>query len=293
VFNPESLPCLGGARNLAPGAAGAGGDGFDQLTVRGHLLAVGEIERVLQPGAQVPAEVGAALVQRPDFGTADRGDLPARFGEFQFQQDRQQVRIGRHAGGYAHHEIIFEWPRIHAGLPVHADAAHDADVKTFELGNRARRLHDVEIVLHLLDRIIEHHRRPGPAVVRLHLEIIQRAGVAGRNLRLCFAHAIERTLVVRTRGAGGVVDDDARAGLAHRLLNFPGDADLPRRQMALAGRLLAQMDMHDAGAGAEGGFCLARHLLRRHWDVVLLRIGQHAVQRAGNDGLVAHESAFE
>ena len=32
--------------------------------------------------------------------------------------------------------------------------------------------------------------------------------------------------------------------------------------MALARRLLAQMDVHDAGAGVEGGLRLARHLLR-------------------------------
>jgi len=35
--------------------------------------------------------------------------------------------------------------------------------------------------------------------------------------------------------------------------------------------LLAQMDVHDAGAGVEGGLGLARHLLRRHRDIVLLR----------------------
>ena len=63
--------------------------------------------------------------------------------------------------------------------------------------------------------------------------------------------------------------------------------------MALVRLLLAQMDVHDAGAGVERGPGLARHLLRRHRHVVLLRIGQHAVQRAGNDGLVAHGSAFD
>src|SRR4249919_2781594 len=79
--DPKNLPRLGGAGDLAPGAAGAGGDGFDQLAVRGHLLAVGKIERIFQPGAQVTAEIGAALVQRPDFGAADRSDLPARVGQ--------------------------------------------------------------------------------------------------------------------------------------------------------------------------------------------------------------------
>ena len=63
--------------------------------------------------------------------------------------------------------------------------------------------------------------------------------------------------------------------------------------MALARRLLAQMDMHHAGAGVEGGLRLARHLLRRNRDVMLLRVGQHAVQRAGDDSLVAHGSAFD
>src|SRR5262249_1388864 len=32
-------------------------------------------------------------------------------------------------------------------------------------------------------------------------------------------------------------------------------------------------------------------LLRRHRDMMLFRVGEHAVQRAGDDGLVAHEMA--
>src|SRR5262245_60765826 len=62
--------------------------------------------------------------------------------------------------------------------------------------------------------------------------------------------------------------------------------------MALVGFLLAQMDMHEAGAGVECGLRLTRHLLRGDRHVVLFWIGQHAVQRAGDDGLVAHGEAF-
>ena len=152
---------------------------------------------------------------------------------------------------------------------------------------------DVEIVLHLLDRVIEHHRRPGPGVVGLHLQIVQRAGIAGGHFGPGLAHAIERALVVRPGGAGGVVDDHARAGLADRLLDFAGHGDLPGRQMPLARRLLAQMDMHHAGAGVERGLGLARHFLRGNRHVMLFGIGQHAVQRAGDDSLVAHGSAFD
>src|SRR5260370_36388247 len=60
--------------------------------------------------------------------------------------------------------------------------------------------------------------------------------------------------------------------------------------MSPARRLLAQMDMHDTGAGVEGRSCLARHFLRGDRHMMLFRVGQHAVQRAGDDGLVAHES---
>src|SRR5258706_6656715 len=63
--------------------------------------------------------------------------------------------------------------------------------------------------------------------------------------------------------------------------------------MSLVRRLLAQMDMHDAGAGVEGRFGLARHFLRGYRHVMLFRIGQHAVQRASDDSLVAHGSAFD
>src|SRR5437868_15445683 len=73
---PKYLPRFRGASDLAARAPRAGGDRLDQLPVRGHLGAVGEIESILQPGAQVPAEIGAALVQRPDFVAPDCGDLP-------------------------------------------------------------------------------------------------------------------------------------------------------------------------------------------------------------------------
>src|SRR4029077_19849459 len=177
---------------------------------------------------------------------------------------------------------------IHAGLPVHPDAAHDADIKTFEFGDRVRLLHDVEIILHFLDRVIEHHRRPRPGVIALDLEIVQRAGVTGRHFRPGLAHAIEGALVVGPRRSRGVIDDHARTSLADRLLDFSGHADLPRRQLSLVRRLLAQMDMHHAGAGVEGSFRLARHFFRSYRNVMLFRVGQYAVQRAGNDNLVAH-----
>ena len=77
--DPENLPRFGRARDLAAGAARAGRDALDQLAVRGHLGAVAEIERIFQPGAQMAAEIGAALMQRPDFRAPDRGDLPVRF----------------------------------------------------------------------------------------------------------------------------------------------------------------------------------------------------------------------
>ena len=62
--------------------------------------------------------------------------------------------------------------------------------------------------------------------------------------------------------------------------------------MAFVRRLLTQMDMHDAGAGIKCALRLARHLFWRHRDMMLLGIGQHAIQRAGDDGLVAHAGGF-
>src|ERR1700733_15202969 len=62
--------------------------------------------------------------------------------------------------------------------------------------------------------------------------------------------------------------------------------------MSLARRLLAEMDMHDTGAGVEGGPGFTRHFFRRHRNVMLFRIGQYAVQRAGNHSLVAHEASL-
>ena len=56
----------------------------------------------------------------------------------------------------------------------------------------------------------------------------------------------------------------------------------------LPGRLLAEMHVHHRGAGVERGLRLARHLFRGDRHVMLLRIGEHAGERAGDHGLVVH-----
>ena len=66
----------------------------------------------------------------------------------------------------------------------------------------------------------------------------------------------------------------ARSNQAHDSLD---DADLD----------LPEMHVHDRSAGIERGPCLARHLLGSDRNVVLRRVGEHAGQRAGEDGLVA------
>src|SRR5271169_4224360 len=57
--DPKNLPRFGRGRDLAPGAARAGGDLLDQLAVRDHLGAIGEIKRIFEPSAQMAAEIGA------------------------------------------------------------------------------------------------------------------------------------------------------------------------------------------------------------------------------------------
>jgi hypothetical protein len=76
----------------------------------------------------------------------------------------------------------------------------------------------------------------------------------------------------------------ARMASHHRL----GDLRVPARHVAEAFFLHAQVHVHDAGAGVEGVARLGGHLRRRHRHRVLLRVGQHAGQRAGEDGLVRH-----
>src|SRR4051812_9284312 len=71
MLRSENLPRFRRAGDLAAGAAGTAGDLFDQLAVRRHLGAVGEIERIFEACAQMAAKIGAALVQRPDLGAAD------------------------------------------------------------------------------------------------------------------------------------------------------------------------------------------------------------------------------
>src|SRR5258707_12165229 len=80
----KNLPRFRRACDLAARLACTGSDPLDQLPVRRHLGAVGEIKRVLEPGAEVTAEIGAALEQRPDFGAPVRSVLQMPFRQFIF-----------------------------------------------------------------------------------------------------------------------------------------------------------------------------------------------------------------
>ena len=66
--------------------------------------------------------------------------------------------------------------------------------------------------------------------------------------------------------------------LPDRLLNLTGYRDIPGRQVAHAWLLLAQMNVHYAGTGIEGGPGFPRHLLRCHRNMMLLRVGQYPVE---------------
>ena len=72
-------------------------------------------------------------------------------------------------------------------------------------------------------------RRPGPRAVGAHFQIIQRAGIAGSDLRLDRAQAGERPGNIRPERAGGLVEDHAGAGVADRLHDCNGNIRLPRR----------------------------------------------------------------
>ena len=124
--------------DVAARGAGDGGERGDQLAVRSGAGAVGQIDRVFEPGAQIAAELGGARVQRPDFLAADGGDAPARAGDDQPQQDRQQLRVRGHPGFDAHDEIVFGRPRVAAVAGDRRRCADDAGVETFELRRRSR-----------------------------------------------------------------------------------------------------------------------------------------------------------
>src|SRR4030088_3401990 len=82
--DPKNLPRFRGAGDLAAGAARARGYTLDHLAVRCHLGAVGLIEGIFEPGAQMTAELGAALMQLPDRRPSDCGALPMFYRQFQF-----------------------------------------------------------------------------------------------------------------------------------------------------------------------------------------------------------------
>ena len=58
--------------------------------------------------------------------------------------------------------------------------------------------------------------------------------------------------------------------------------------MSELGILLAKMAVHDGRAGVEGPARFFRHFGGGHGDMMLLGIGEHAVERAGDDYFVIH-----
>jgi hypothetical protein len=120
--------------------------------------------------------------------------------------------------------------------------------------------------------------------VGAHLEVVERARVAGRHLGPGGAQAVQRALVVGADHAGGLVDDQARAGLAHGLGAGQGHGRVPARQVAAARRLVAEVHVHHRGAGVIGAARLGGQLGRADRHGVLARVGQHAGDGTGDDG---------
>ena len=97
-----------------------------------------------------------------------------------------------------------------------------------------------------------------------------------------------RTADVLAQDPGAQVDHHPRAGSADGIDDGLGHIRVPAGQVAVAGFLVAQVHMHDAGAGVEGVARLGGHLLGGHRHRVLRRIREHAGERTGEDLSLIH-----
>ena len=120
---------------------------------------------------------------RPDLAAADQRRLPHRIGRQPARQQRQQVGVARHAGP-RHHEVDFGRPMPGFNIPACTYTPTQRTMPTSKHSNSgvdAALFHHVEVLLHFADRVVEDHRRPGPLAVVLDLQVVQAAGVAGRD----------------------------------------------------------------------------------------------------------------
>ncbi len=246
-----------------------------------------QIERVLQPGPQMPAQLRRLPVQIPDLGPSDHRRLPGTVLGPVFQQQGQQIGIGGHARGHAHHEIHLRRGH-HPGLGEHPHRADDPGIETLELGLGPRLRHHGDDLGHLFDRVVEQHRRPGPAPVRPGFQIVERARVAGGDLGPARPQAGDRPRLVAPHDAGGEVQDHPRAGLADGGRHLDRQRRVPAGQMPAPRALLAEMHMHADRARLPGLPRAGGEFGGRHRHRMAARIGQDPGQRAGDDRLLGH-----
>ena len=172
----------------------------------------------------------------------------------------------------------------HAVADIEGDGADDAEVEAFEFRAGAGGFHGVQHFFDFCDRIIEQHGGPGPGAVILQFQIVQAAGVAGGDFRAQAGEARDGAGDVRPDGAGGLVDDDSRAGGADRGGDVRGDGGVPARHGAHARGLVTKMDVHDGCTLVERFAGGGGHLRGCHGDGVLGGVGEDAVEGAGEDG---------
>ena len=151
------------------------------------------------------------------------------------KQVGQQLRVGRHAGFDAHHEIIFRRPVVAAVARDRGGGADHAEVETLEFGLDPLGAHRLEKLADLVDRIVEQDRLPGPGPVGARLQVVERAGVERGDLGPDRRQAFQGAGDVVADHPGRLVDDDSGTGVADRRDDGGRDLGVPGWPMAEAG----------------------------------------------------------
>lgn len=92
-IQPQHPPRLLRRSHLPPRIARVLRQFLNQRPIRIRLRLIRQIERVLQPRAQMSAQLGHTLVYEPYLIAADDGALPGGVNDFQLEQDGQRIRV--------------------------------------------------------------------------------------------------------------------------------------------------------------------------------------------------------
>ena len=251
------------------------------------IVAVGQVEVVLQPHAHVAAQRERRGHQHPLLAAdADHAPVVAalRAAGHLLGHVGEVARVGPHAAGHAHHAGDLQRLAQQAHVEQRVEVGHVPGVEALVLGPDAQLVHLGEERDDRVERVLEHGLEHEVLALARVLRVVHRAHVQRRHVRPELAQVLDPLLDRHADRAGRVVDDH----VVHLGLDRLGDR--PEVLDLVAGHAVgrAGVDVDHRAALVHDPPRLGRVLLRRVGDGrALVAVGDGAADRAGDhDGVL-------